>query len=236
MVLGHRGAKGLAPENTIASMKEAIKYNVDLIEIDVQLSKDGKVIVMHDATVDRTTDGTGYVKDLTSSEIKKLDAGVKFNPKFKNEKVPFLEEVIEFLKNYPNVRLNIEIKNGPVFYPKIEEKVAEIINDYNYHNSAIVSSFDHIALKNIKEIDSRIYTGLLFMSRLYNLEKYVEELQLSAIHPMWFYLTEDIVKSMHKNDIAVNTWIIDDMSLYKKFASIGIDSFGTNYPDRFNFS
>lgn len=233
MVLGHRGAMGLAPENTIAGIKEAIKCNADLVEIDVQLSKDRKVVVIHDPTFDRTTTGSGYVAEITSSQIKKFDAGVKFDKKFKGEKVPFLEEVIQFLLDYPAIKLNIEIKNGPVYYPGIEEEIAKIIDEYDYYNNVIISSFDHWALKKIKEINPKIYTGLLYGSRIYNLERYVEELGLSAVHPFWFYLTKEIVDSMHKIDIAVNTWIIDDMELYKKFAEMGIDSFGTNFPNRF---
>ncbi len=234
MVLGHRGAMGLAPENTIAGIKEGIKHNVNMVEIDVQLSKDKKLIVIHDHTVNRTTTGTGYVCELTSAQIKKLDAGIKFDKKFKGEKVPLLEEVIQFLLNHPNVKLNIEIKNGPVFYPSIEEEIVKIIDEYKFYNQVIISSFDHLTLKKIKDINPEIYTGLLYSSRIYNLEKYVEELQLSAIHPLWFYLTPEIVDSMHKMNIAVNTWLINDMELYNRFSKMDIDSFGTNFPNLFN--
>ncbi len=234
MVLGHRGAMGLAPENTLVSIKTALKYNVDLFEIDVHLSKDKELIVIHDETVDRTTSGKGYVSQLSSKSIKSLDAGIKFEARFKGEKVPFLEEIFNLMKKY-DVKLNIEIKNGPVFYKGIEKRVISLIDKYDYYDRIIISSFDHYSLKRIKEINNRAYTGLLYSSNIYDLEKYVEKLELSAVHPHNYWATKDFVKKMHENDIAVNTWVINDRKEFIKFSRIGVDSMGTNFPNKMKF-
>lgn len=234
LLLGHRGAMGLAPENTVTSIKMALEYNVDLFEIDVHLSNDKKIIVMHDEKVDRTTTGTGYISQLSSKYIKSLDAGMKFSERFKGERVPFLEEIFELMK-YNHVLLNIEIKNGPVFYKGIEKQVIQLIDRYNYYERIIISSFDHYTLKTVKEINKNIYTGLLYGCNILNFEEYVEKLQVAAVHPHYHWVTKELIKKMHKRNIAVNTWVVNDPQEYKKFSRMGVDSIGTNFPDRMKF-
>jgi len=231
MILGHRGAMGIAPENTITSFKEAFKYNVDLFELDVHLSKDKKLIVIHDHYVDRTTNGKGLVKELTSKKLKKLDAGIKFNKKFKGEKIPFLEEVFDLMKENFSVRLNIEIKNGPIFYKGIEEKIIKLIDKYNFYERIIISSFDHYTLKKIKDINPKIYTAILYGCNIFEIEKYIKKLKVSAIHPHNSWVTKELVKKMHSMNIAVNTWVINTKEDFIKFSKMGVDSIGTNYPN-----
>nr|WP_263972611.1 glycerophosphodiester phosphodiesterase family protein [Thermoanaerobacterium thermosaccharolyticum] len=120
LVIAHRGDSKNAPENTLSAFKRAVEVGSDGIEIDVQLCKDGHLVVIHDERVDRTTDGIGYVKDYTLSELKRLSAGIKFGKKFADEKIPTLPEVFELLKN-EDVLLNIEIKSGIISYTGIEE-------------------------------------------------------------------------------------------------------------------
>lgn len=231
MIMGHRGARRLAPENTLAGICEGLKYNVDLIEIDIHVSKDNKLIVMHDFIVDTTTNGKGSIFELNSKYIKTLDAGIKFSKKFKNERVPFLEEVLELL-NDKKVRLNIEIKNAPIIYKGIEEKVIKILHLYNYQEKVLISSFDHLVLEKIKQIDKKIDTAILYSERLFDIEEYVKGLKLSAIHPHYYWVTKDLIDKMHKLRIAVNTWIINDWELFKKYSQMGVDCIGTDYPNR----
>ena len=234
LVLGHRGAMGIAPENTIVGIKIALDIHVDMFEIDVHLSRDKKLIIIHDEKVDRTTDGTGYISNLKSKYIRSLDAGIKFSKKFKGLRVPFLEEVFDLMKN-TDARLNLEIKNGPVFYKGIEDHIIELIDSYDYYDRVLVSSFDHHTLKKIKQINKRVDTAILYGSNLYDLEKYIELLEVSAVHPHYFWATRDLTKKMHNMDIAVNTWILNEKEDFKKFSRMGIDSIGTNYPDRMQF-
>lgn len=234
MMLGHRGAMGLAPENTFAGFKEALKYNVDFIEIDVHLSKDRKLIVIHKENVENTTDGNGFVNQLDSAYIKTLDAGIKFSKRFKNEKIPFLEEVFDFIKN-KDVRLNVEVKNGPIIYEGIESKVANLIDEFNYYDKVIVSSFDHYVLKRIKERNNKIHTGLLYGCSILDIQEYALNLQVSSIHPHYFWASKGLVEKMHKVDIAVVPWIINDVDTFKKYADYGVDCIGTDYPNKMKF-
>ncbi len=231
MVLAHRGAMGLAPENTIARIEEALKYNIDIIEIDVHLSKDNKLIVIHNESVDHTTNGNGFIGDLDSKYIRTLDAGIKFSEKFKGQKVPFLEEVMDYIKD-KDVRLNIEIKNGPIVYKGIEEAVSRLVEEYNFYNRVIVSSFDHYVLKRIKEANKRIDTGMLYGCSIYKIEEYVLELEVSAVHPHYFWASPGLIDKMHKLDIAVTAWILNSTEDYIKYSEYGVDSIGTNFPNK----
>ena len=119
--VGHRGAKGHAPENTFASFNLALEMGVNAVETDVHLSKDGEVVLIHDHTVDRTTDGRGFVKDMTLRELKQLDAGSWYDTRFAGQRIPTLTELLEWARG--RVGVAIEIKNGPIYYPGIAEKV-----------------------------------------------------------------------------------------------------------------
>lgn len=145
IIYGHRGASQYAPENTLASYNRAIEMGADGIEIDVHKSKDGHLIVCHDERVDRTTNGQGYIKDLILKEIKSLDAGSWFSKEFSGEKIPLLEEVLEFVKD-KDILLNIELKNGPIFYDGIEDELIRLVRVFNLVENTIISSFNHYSL------------------------------------------------------------------------------------------
>lgn len=231
MILGHRGAMGLAPENTMISFETALSYKADLIELDIHLSKDNQIIVIHDETLERTTTGIGNIQDHNLKELREFDAGIKFSEQFKGERIPVLDEVLDFIKD-KEIRLNIEIKNGPVFYKGIEEKTAVLIDKYDYYEKVIVSSFDHNSLKRIKLINPKIHTAILYGCEIVDFDEYVKKLQVSAVHPHHYWVTNELIERMHNLDIAVNTWVINDKVLFNKFSEMGVDSIGTNFPDK----
>jgi glycerophosphoryl diester phosphodiesterase len=137
---GHRGAAGFAPENTLSSIKKALDFNTDRIEVDVRQTKDNVVVCLHDETIDRTTNGKGLVNEFTYSDLQKFDAGLKFSKKFKNEKVPTLEEVMQIING--KSKLVVEIKDGDELYPELKKKVVELINKYNGKDWIFVHSFN----------------------------------------------------------------------------------------------
>ncbi len=157
-IIGHRGASSLAPENTIASFRKAYELGAEMVELDVHRTKDGHLVIMHDDTVDRTTDGHGAIKDLTLKELKEMDAGSWFSPEFKSEKVPTFDEVLEWAKG--KVNIDIEIKNS-VQYPGIEKDIIEHLKAKNMDREVIITSFDPSCVKNVKSIDGEIKTGVL---------------------------------------------------------------------------
>ena len=168
IIYGHRGASKYAPENTFAAYNKAVDMGVDGIEIDVHKSKDGHLIVCHEEKVDRTTDGEGFIKDLTLEEIRKLDAGRWFSEEFQGERIPLLDEVLKFVKD-KNLLLNIEIKNGPIFYDEIEEDIVKAVRAYDLVENTIISSFNHYSLAYIKNIDKQFKTGILYIAGMIDL-------------------------------------------------------------------
>ena len=233
VIYGHRGAARYYPENTMISYKKAIEMGADGIEIDVHKSKDGHLIVCHDEKVDRTTNGSGYIKDLSLHELKNLDAGSWFNDKFKGEQIPVLEEVLQFVKE-KNVLLNIEIKSGPIFYHDIEEYIVNAIKDYNLEDKTIISSFNHYSLLKIKDIDKGLKTGILYIAGLASPWEYAKSVKADAIHPLFMTIDRDVVLGCLENGIQVNPFTVNEEWGLQLMKSFGVTSVITDCPDLAN--
>ncbi|PIU48041.1 MAG: hypothetical protein COS94_04230 [Candidatus Hydrogenedentes bacterium CG07_land_8_20_14_0_80_42_17] len=231
-LIGHRGALELYPENTLISLKSAIEMGIEIIEFDVQMSRDGELIIIHDDTVDRTTDGKGFVYEMTTEEIRLFDAGTKFSPSFAGEKIPILDEVLK-LSASSNIALNIEIKNGPVFYENIALKIVRKVLEFDLRDRTVISSFDHEALYDAKKVDSKIKTAPLSVNRMHRVCDYLRELKADGFHPRWNYLTEELISELHDNGYFVNTWIVNEESQFTKLAEWGVDAIGVNNPLKF---
>src|SRR6267378_691986 len=156
---GHRGNPDEFPENTLASFRSAIELGVDVIELDVHRSEDGGLPVIHDQLLDRTTNGSGFVRDHTMAELKRFDAGSWKDPRFKDERIPSLDEVLVLAKG--SVGVAIEIKNLPLPYPGIEAAIVQTVRDAGMVADVVVISFDHRSVKRIAELDPQILTGVL---------------------------------------------------------------------------
>lgn len=230
-IMAHRGSSGDFPENTIAAFHKAVEEKSDSIELDVRLSKDGVLVVCHDATIKRTSDGNGHISDLTLEELKKYDFGSWKSEEFKGEQIPTLEEVLISLKD-TDLLLNIEIKNGPIIQKGIEEKLLKMINKYGYNDRVMVSSFDHLSLKRLYDLDQNIKIGLIFHINLINLFEYIKNTGIKpySIHPNHFYITKDMIEEAHRQDIKVFAYTIDDVSLGNKYKDKGVDGIITNRP------
>lgn len=231
LVIAHRGASGYAPENTIVAFKKAIEVGSDGIELDVHFSKDRNLIVCHDERVDRTTNGVGFIKDLTLKELKKLDAGSWYNKKYKGEKIPILNEVFELVKD-KNILINIEIKSGPIIYDGIEKAIVELIEKYNIVEKVIISSFNHYSLVKIKKINNNVKTGILYIAGLVEPWVYAKRLNAEAIHPFFYSVVPEIVKGCKDNGIEINPFTVDESTHIKRMIKLGVTGLITNYPDR----
>jgi len=230
--VGHRGARGHAPENTMASFAKGLELGVDVIETDVHLSRDGEVIVIHDDEVDRTTNGHGYVKDMTLAELKQLDAGAWYDAKFAGERIPTLDELIRWA--YDRVPLAIEIKNGPFYYPGIAGKIVQLLRDHGMLRQAILISFDHMVLREARMLAPEVTTGLLYVGRLVDPVGAARAAGAAALHPAWQFVTPDVVETAHAGGLAISTWCPNDLPTIKILAQMGVDSIGTDYPDLFD--
>lgn len=229
-IIGHRGAMGYAPENTMASFAKGLELGADIIELDVHLSKDGEVVVMHDHTVNRTTNGAGLIRDMTVKELKMLDAGSWFSPAFAGERVPTLEEVLAWAKG--KTRLAIEIKNGPVYYQGIEVRILDALRKHDMLDSALIISFDHQSVRTTKELEAGATTGILYVARPTDVVSLAAAARADVIMPNWAYVTSDIVEDAHRANIAVLTWNLNELAEMQCMIGLGVDGIGTNFPDR----
>lgn len=231
LIIAHRGASGYAPENTLSSMELAISQGCDVIELDVHLTKDEQLIVCHDFTVDRTSNGTGEIKNLTLAEIKELDAGSWFSEQFIGERMPTLEEVLNFIPD--TLFLNVEIKKNPTDNRELEKKLVDILVKYQRTGNTLVSSFNHLSIRKLKKLNDEIKIGVAIEADLIEPVKYLEQNDLSvySYHPCYDYVYPEIVQQFHNHNIKVNCWTVNDKELAKQLEKMGVDSIITNFPD-----
>ncbi|WP_010249160.1 glycerophosphodiester phosphodiesterase [Acetivibrio cellulolyticus] len=230
LIIAHRGASAYAPENTLSSFKKAVQLGADGIELDVQLSRDGHVVVIHDTYVNRTSNGNGRVRSLTLKQLKALDFGSWFSDEFKNEPICTLEEVFSYLKGW-NGLINVEIKREWLQFTSIEKKVAELIKKFDRQTKTIVSSFSVFSLAKIKRINKDIKTGILYSSSAKKPITHAMRIKADAIHPWYQNVTKDMKKDASQNNIKINTYTVDNPDAIKKLADIGVDGIITNVPD-----
>jgi glycerophosphoryl diester phosphodiesterase len=224
--IAHRGASGTFPENTLSAFRAAIAAGADMSELDVQLTRDGAAVVIHDETVDRTTDGKGEVAELTLAELRRLDAGAKFKgAAIKGERISTLDEV--FAVTSGKCGLNIELKAAGV-----EHQVAQIMNARNAFGDSIVSSFDWECLKKIQQIDPRIRIGLLTDDKPVDLMMNAVAMRAYAINPHFEIVTADLCAAAHQRGFKVFTWTVDQEAGMRALIEAGVDGIMTNYPDR----
>lgn len=223
--IAHRGASGCYPENTLAAFRAAIEAGADMCELDVQLSRDGAMVVIHDDRVDRTTDGNGPVASMTLAEIKRLDAGARFDVCFKGEKVPTLEEVFDLVDG--RCALNIELKS-----PGLETKVANLVRARGAVGSTLISSFDWEALARIRHIAPELRLGLLASRWPARLIGAATEMKADAINPSYDIVTEDLCIAAHSREINVYAWTVDEPAVMRSLIADGADGIVTNWPGR----
>ncbi|KUO49527.1 MAG: hypothetical protein APF76_03185 [Desulfitibacter sp. BRH_c19] len=230
-ILAHRGVSRRAPENTLAAFKKALDLGLGGIELDIQMSKDGHVIVLHDEKVDRTTDGKGFIKDMTLEDIKKLDAGSWFGDEFIGEKVLLLEEVLEFIGDRGFI-INIELKSGIIQYAGLEDRVLDIVKHYNFLDRTIFSSFNHYSLVNIKEKCSNAKIGLLYYAGLVDPWEFGMKLDAYSLNPFFTSVTEQMVKRCLEVGLQVIPFTVNDNIFAKRLVEWGVEYIITDIPDK----
>ena len=201
LVGGHRGNPAEQPENTLASFRSAIELGVDIIECDVHLSSDGELVVIHDHTLERTTNGTGLVRDHSAAELRKLDAG-------EGEKIPLLQEVVELALG--KVGLVIEIKQVPPLYPGLEEKLVNMLRQLGALSECAVVSFNHMAIHELRKIEPSLQLGILEGARPMHPAKLLREAGADVYSPHWGATDPQVVKEVHSAGGAVGVWPVDD--------------------------
>jgi len=235
-VIAHRGFSGVAPENTLAAIQKAIDLGADMAEIDVLLSRDRRVVVIHDATVDRTTDGRGPVADLSLKELRHLDAGSWFSDEFAGEKLPTLAEVLDLVRG--RILLNVEIKTEAVtseIEGGIVERVLRLIAERQMDDQVMLSSFDPEALRQARQLDASIRTATLYNKKLHRGMGPLEI--MAAVGSNGFNLSArqldaDILRVCHRQRRPVAVYTVDEPAKMKRLIAMGVDAIFTNRPDR----
>lgn len=229
-VYAHRGASGYAPENTLRAFDLAADMHADGVELDVQLTRDRQLVVIHDETIDRVTDGTGFVADYTYEEL--LKHPVTMHTPGVSEPIPLLKDVLALLKRR-GLKVNIELKNSDNFYPGMEEICLEQVAAAGMEEDTLYSSFNHYSLLHVKELAPDAPCGLLYHATLVEPWRYAASLGVNALHPHFteLYIADEVKKS-HALHIEVNPWTVNTEEELKKMIAAGADRIITNYPDR----
>ena len=235
LVLAHRGANKVAPQNTIPAFIKALEFNADGIETDVHLSKDGEIVICHNYTVDETSNGIGLIDELTLAELKAMDFGSYFNKDFAGVSLPTLSELLDVVRKMKLI--NIEIK-PPKKDSDLVKKVVEEINKYGIIENSIVSCFDPECIRLVKEIDKNVKTALLYENdelgneiMRFGVAKYCKQLNVNAAHPHRKLIKENEVVELHNLGMAVNPWTVNLEEDIIRLTEWGCDALISDVPD-----
>ena len=229
--IAHRGASGHAPENTMAAFRLAVEQCADCIELDIHQTADGRLVVLHDFTLKRTSGDPRPVKVLKLDEIRELDIGSWQDMTYRNERIPTLDEVLEFAED--RVFLQIELKRGSLFYPEIEKRLLELIKRHHAGTRVAVSSFDADALRKLRALDPQIPLGLLTRkTRPKEILKQAESLKVQSIHISTRRFSKAVLRQAHARGLPVYLYTVNRPSLMGRYLDMGVDGLFTNYPDR----
>ena len=229
LVIAHRGASGNAPENTLAAFKKAVALGATFIETDLQLSRDARFVAIHDVTVNRTTNGQGAVHDMTLTELRRLDAGSWFGSEFAGERIPTLEEILEFSK-----------KNDVVFYLEIkpagtwggEHALVSALRESGEIPRVVVISFDASIVLSLRKIEPTLMTGLLYDGQIENPLGKAVEIGARQLLVRGDMVSPALIAEAAKKDLQVVCWTVNHPAHMRMLAAAGVDGIMSDYPDR----
>lgn len=231
LIWGHRGASGHAPENTLPAFALAAEQKADGIELDIQMTKDGEIVIIHDETVDRTSDRKGWVKDYTLAELKEMDFSYG-DLRYEGLRIPTMQEVFELIQP-GDLTINIELKTGICFYPGIEEKIIDMTHAFGMEDRVIYSSFNHYSILKIKELDPGAKTGFLYMDGPIDMPGYAKRYGVDALHPALYNLQyPHFLEECARQQLDVNVWTVNNDAYLRLCGQMGVHAVITNYPDK----
>ena len=230
-VYAHRGYSGMYPENTMIAFEQAAMAKYDAIELDVQLTRDGQVVIIHDETIDRTTDGSGLVMSFTQAELKRFDASRVRPGVICGASIPTFEEYCEWAASHPWVHTNIEIKSSVIFYPGLEEKTVAIIRKYHLEDRVFFSSFNHLSLVLLQQIAPGIPLGLLVEEQgLVHAGNLCNRFGFTFFHPALPSVTAEGVAECHEHGVKVQVWTVDAKADWDRMEAFVVDAVFSNFP------
>lgn len=239
LVVGHRGAMGHAPENTMVSFDEALNLGADMLEFDVRLTKDGVPVIVHDSNLDRTSNRSLNVADLTVADLSKLDAGSWFDLRFSGEKIPTLADLLKWSKtkstkgkSKPGYFVELKVDGDESRREQLIKAVLKELTAAGVLNRAVLVSFDEPTLVLIRRLSPTTATGFLYSDFLYDALDRAKNLKTNHILPRKDRVTGDLVEEAHGAGLAVVAWTADRLDEFRKLVIWQVDAIATNYPDR----
>jgi glycerophosphoryl diester phosphodiesterase len=229
LVFGHRGASAYTPMNTLPAFELAVQQGADGVELDVHLSGDGQLIVMHDFTVDHTTDGSGLAKSMTLAELKQLDAGYKFGEQFRGTRIPTLDEVFAAVGG--KYLINVEIKSITEETDGVEQATADCIQRHGLTSSVLVSSFNPLALQRFRAIQPGVAIGYLYAPGYTFFPEVMESLPHEALHPYHESIDSALVERARRTGQIINTWTVNEPAQAVNLRDLGVQGIITDKPD-----
>ena len=229
-IWAHRGASGYAPENTMEAFSEAVRRKADGIELDVQLTKDGEIVVIHDEKLERVSNGTGWVKDYTLKELRKLNFNKTF-PEQGSARIPTLKEVYELMKK-EDMLVNVELKTSIVFYVGLVDKVLDLAARMGMEEKVLYSYFNHYTLLEIKKKNPGTRTGMLFEDGIVDAPAYGKRLGVDALHPIYAHLQHPgFLEQCREEKLPLHVWTVNTKERFRQMEKAGVDVVITNFPD-----
>jgi glycerophosphoryl diester phosphodiesterase len=230
--IAHRGASGSAPEHTPAAFERALEIGVDMIELDVQLSRDARLVVIHDAELGRTTSGSGAVRESDWASLQRLDAGAWFDPGFAGQRVLCLEEVIDLVDG--QARLNVEIKSAAADWPAVAERLVDLLHARGLVDSTVVSSFAAGALASVRELSDAVRLGVLWHDPdCAPAWTVASQLGAHSFHPHWAIVGAELLAEARRRKLQVLTWTVNEPELMARLIELGVDGIISDHPELF---
>ncbi|MCR5484157.1 MAG: glycerophosphodiester phosphodiesterase [Clostridiales bacterium] len=237
LIIAHRGANRVAPQNTMPAFIKACEYNADGIETDIHMTKDKKIVLCHNYTVNKTSDGSGKIGDFLLSQLLTLDFGSYFMPEFKNVRIPTIEDLLIFLKRTEIKVINIEIKSSKINNAALARQTIEKAKEYGLFDKLLISSFDENVLIMAKNTDPKCQTALLYpfpgnflRDRLPFPLELAKKIHCDAVHPHMSYVSKGMVNKAHKMGIKVNAWTVNTLQEASRLIDCGVDGLITDCP------
>jgi glycerophosphoryl diester phosphodiesterase len=228
-IIAHRGASGHAPENTMAAFERAVALGAPFIETDLHLTRDARFVAIHDKTLERTTNGKGAVRDFTLAELRELDAGMWFDRQFMGERIPTLEEILEFARQH-DVVFYLEIKYDSAW--GMHHALVAALGGAGNAARTIVLSFDPSTLTALRKLDTSIMMGLLVEGENRDFVKSALDVGARQLCPRMDLVTRELVDQAHRSDLHVVTWTVNDAAKMNSVFHAGVDGIMTDLPDR----
>jgi glycerophosphoryl diester phosphodiesterase len=230
--IAHRGASGIAPEHTQAAFEGALALGVDMIELDVQLSRDGQLVVIHDPHLERTTTGHGQVREHDFAYLRSLDAGAWFDSRFVGQRLLSLEQVVDIVGT--RARLNVEIKAPVADWSRLVPELVDLLRARGLFEATIVSSFEMGVLHAVRGHAADVQIGLLWQyPDVADVWRLAADLRAVSFHPHWTLASPEVIAKAHRQNMQVLVWTVNDVTCMRQLASYGVDGIMSDFPDRF---